>query len=211
MDKSNQRCSSLGTSARLYGVWQNAWSNGQAQAAYSIDGQSPQFFVIPAIPPAYTNLFIRDLLFETPELIPGPHTLEVTAPTTTGGRPLAIGNFVIQNAPAVPAENLAGIPQALPVGAPTDDVTAISASKENTGALTEGSKIAIGVSVTVAGLLVFALAGLFVYRRKQKAKRALRSEETLHDVPVMSFNGHKSSTSVSTKAGSIYDEKKNLA
>ncbi|PPQ65424.1 hypothetical protein CVT24_011504 [Panaeolus cyanescens] len=196
-----------GTSARLYGVWQNVWANGAAQASYSIDGAPSQSFDIPAIPPAYSNLFVRDLLFETPDLPAGPHILEVIAPTATGGRPLAIANFVIQNAPAVPPESdAAGIPQALPVVVPTSPVSDPIPRGET---LTEGAKIAIGVCSAVAGLLMFAIVGVLVYRRKQRTSRAQKKEEAAN-IPSMAFNGHKSSSSIDSK-GSFYGEKINTA
>ncbi|KAF4123749.1 hypothetical protein GMORB2_6450 [Geosmithia morbida] len=70
----------------------------------------------------------------------------------------------------------------------TVDPTPISpGSKDSSGGLTSGSKIAIGVAVPIGALVILAIVGLFWWK-KRKARLAAEEEERRKEVEDYSYN-----------------------
>ncbi|PPR07154.1 hypothetical protein CVT24_010702 [Panaeolus cyanescens] len=89
-----------GTSLRWYGFYDPALgaSREESQGTWQLNNIPTQRFTIPRITSATNRFQIGDPHFQTPEIAPGKHRLEVTYASTTG-RPLGLHHLVIQNAP----------------------------------------------------------------------------------------------------------------
>ncbi|KAF9051794.1 hypothetical protein BJ165DRAFT_1524699 [Panaeolus papilionaceus] len=173
-----------GTSIRWYTIWLKLWGTSASDASWQIDDQPYQSFTIPAIDPQLRDPFFEELLFKTPDLSPGQHRLEVTYNGFESTRPLALAELVIEDMP--PSSSASPSPSTTPSGLPPSNIA-------EAGGLSQGTKIAIGVSTSVAGLFVCSALLFFLYQRRRKTAQRNESRTTREEAPDSSISPYLSS------------------
>ncbi|KAF8802696.1 hypothetical protein BYT27DRAFT_7172525 [Phlegmacium glaucopus] len=131
-----------------------------SSATYSIDGQTPITFLVPA---SVSGPRYNQILFQTAILSPGDHTLFVMHQSNDSRAPLALDYFVVAGDAAPPP------PPPPPSDAPSS--TPSSTSTNHTGAIVGG----------VLGGLLFLLI-VFVFIRRCNNRRDLHPTSTLTQV-----------------------------
>lgn len=157
-----------------------------ASATYSIDGSNPVSFQLNGLREnegtAYNQIF-----FTTPELKPGPHTLELVHQGSKQQTPLTMHVMYIANnsysgplPSALPAVNLTFPSSSNPSGSPSPSSSGTpggssasggsSANAESTKNSTPAGAIAGGVIGALALVALIAFAIFFFRRRKQRSR-----------------------------------------
>ena len=90
----------LGVSLSWIGLIPSQFPLINTSANYSVDGQSPISFIVPALSTANAPQLYNQIFFETETMSPGQHELIVTYQGNAGTAPLALDDFVVQNASA---------------------------------------------------------------------------------------------------------------
>ncbi|PPQ85936.1 hypothetical protein CVT24_009991, partial [Panaeolus cyanescens] len=126
-----------GTSLTWYGFYDPALdsSTEESQGTWQLNNIPTQRFTIPRIKSATNRFQIGLPIFQTPDITPGKHRLEVTYASTTG-RPLALHHLIIQNAPF----------EAQSSSTPTPTPTPPSPPATQPSGLSRAAKIAISVN-----------------------------------------------------------------
>jgi len=177
-------------------------SSSSSQAVYSIDGQTPILFPVPAAPASDPGATLHNqVFFKTGTLSAGQHKLVVTHQSNSGRAPLVLDYFIIQNAtPPSATSALTGVPGATSIisssvpsiissGVPSIVSSSVPSSSSSNATSNLGSKkpppvrIIVGVVVGVTLLLLLLLFLLLFYLRRRKSRRARRLSEKsyLHD------------------------------
>ena len=143
----------LGVSLSWYGIIPVEFPFTSSQATYSIDGETPTNFLLKGLPVNSTSDLNNQLFFETALLSPTSHTLEVVY-EGTNSTPLTLDYLIIQNGTSS-----------------SSTMTSISSLPTSTGNIASAS-IPVGsiVGGVIGGLVlvVFAILGFFLLRRRQK-------------------------------------------
>ncbi|PPR07165.1 hypothetical protein CVT24_010718 [Panaeolus cyanescens] len=103
-----------GRSLAWYGLIPSNYPIDPAPAAYSIDGGPLQNFLLNGLPSASSMEQYNQLFFQTPQLDPGDHTLEVVYHGNSNQTPLTIDYIIVQREGAV-----ANTDTSVPTPAPT--------------------------------------------------------------------------------------------
>ena len=149
----------LGVSLSWFGFVPTNFSLTPSSGIYSIDGQTPISFFVPAWDTTTVDALplYNQLLFKTEVLSPGQHKLIVTYQGNNGTAPLALDAFIIQNATSSSTSNL-GPKKSLPV-APL-----------------------VGIIVgAVVGAIVLVLLLLLYIRRRRRAQKLKENSDTIFD------------------------------
>ncbi|KAF8801593.1 hypothetical protein BYT27DRAFT_7245174 [Phlegmacium glaucopus] len=121
-----------------------------SSATYSIDGQTPTTFLVPALSSAGATELYNQILFQTGKLSPGHHKLVVTYQGNSGTAPLALDYFAVQDAPSssTPSSTPSSAPSAPSLAAPSlKPASAPSSSNTPTHAIVAGGASTISSSV----------------------------------------------------------------
>ena len=84
-----------GTSVLWYSFIPVALPHPPSQATYSIDGGDPVAVILPGLPPNSNEDLSNQVILTTPELSPGPHTLQIIYLGGTKQAPLMLGHVVV--------------------------------------------------------------------------------------------------------------------
>ncbi|KAF8811571.1 hypothetical protein BYT27DRAFT_6442198 [Phlegmacium glaucopus] len=144
-----------------------------SSATYSIDGQTPTTFLVPAPPSGIARLY-NQILFQTAVLSPGHHELVVTyrgndSQGVDSQPPLSLDYFVVQDAPSSSTSSSSNAPtHAISSSAPSSSSTSSSTTTNHIGAVV-GGVIGGGFIMLLLLLIVFA----FIRRRDNRRAQAL--------------------------------------
>ncbi|KAF8873188.1 hypothetical protein BD779DRAFT_1679331 [Infundibulicybe gibba] len=180
----------VGTSVSLVGfiLKQIASTQSTSNAIYSVDKAKPVPFSFHASTAANIS---NQLLFTSPTLNPGPHSLEVIHQGNATTPPLVPDHFVVTNNVSTPPLQ---VPPAASASASSPPSAAPSANKPNTS-------VPIGAIVggIIGGIAVFCLAA-FLLRRRTRHKRFGTDHDNTATPHFMPFNT-TSSGPTAAKAG----------
>ena len=169
----------LGVSLSWLGFVPSNFSLTPTSAIYSIDGQTPISFFVPALSAGNALPLYNQVFFKTETLSPGQHELIVTYQGNSGTAPLALDDFVVQNATSSSATSaLTSVPGA--TSATSSSVPSSSSSNSTSNLGSKKSSLA-GIIVGVVCGVVLVLLLLFYIgrrnnRRTQKLKKSLSPE-----------------------------------
>ena len=134
----------LGVSLSWIGLIPSQFPLINTSANYSVDGQSPISFIVPALVALDALPLYNQIFFKTETMSPGQHELIVTYLGTAGLAPLALNAFVVQNASAA--------------------FSSVPSTKSPPAGIIAG--VVVGVTVLVLLLL------LYIVRRRSNNRRA---------------------------------------
>lgn len=164
-----------GISLSWYGFIPNELPLTPSPATYSIDGQTPINFLLKGIP-ANTATTYNQKFFETAQLSPGSHTLEVVY-KGNNSTPLVLGSLIVQNGTlsSTTSHATTGTAAATGTAATGSGVSTPTRAKSST----PGGAIAGGV---IGGLALIGLVILGFLLFRQRRKRAAH-EQALVSTP----------------------------
>ena len=158
----------LGVSVSWIGFVPSDFSLTPSSAIYSIDGQTPISFFVPALSAANAKQLYNQIFFKTETLSPGQHKLIVTYQGNSGTAPLALDNFVVQNSTS-PSASSSSVPSS-------------SGSSNSTNLGSKKSPLVDIIVGVVGGAIVLVLL-LLLYIRKRNSRKAHKLEENLNTKP----------------------------
>jgi len=171
-------------------IWLGFYLNNlpSAEATYAVDGQSPTTFNLNSVD-AETGAEYCQVFFQTAQLPPGPHNLDVVYQGNSATTPLTLSLLFVQNnSPSssslpTPASSSASSPSQ-PASSSLSGMSA-SGTPNNTPNGSRNVGAIVGGVIGGVGLLIFAiLAILFLRQRKNRSSLSLpltrqRPQETL--------------------------------
>ena len=165
----------LGVSLSWLAFIPSNFSLTSTSAIYSIDGQTPINFLVPALSAANSRQLYNQVLFKTETLSPGQHKLVVTYQGNSGTAPLALDTLIIQNATSSSATSaLTTIPGAT-------SATSSTVPSNPTSNLDSRKSPLVGIIVGIVGgvIVLVLLLLLLLYNRRRNNRRAqkLKLEE----------------------------------
>ena len=178
---------SLGVSLSWLGFVPPNFSLNSTSAIYSIDGQTPIPFFVPALSAANALPLYNQVFFKTETLSPGQHELIVTYQGNSGTAPLALDSFVVQNASASRVQNASTTSTLTSVSSATSATSSSvpSSSPSHSTSTTLGSRklplVAI-ITGVVGGAIVLVLLLLLCIARRNN-RRAQISKANLDTKP----------------------------
>ena len=166
----------LGTSISWVGYTQPLSVGTPTSSTYSIDGQTPISFPVPASPDS--NTYFNQILFQAGQLSSGQHKLVVTYTGNSTTAPLVLNYFVQEGAASSTSSSNA--PTSTSSSSSTSNVGSSSSSttidRKPTGAIIGG---------VIGGLvLISLLLGLFFIRRRNNRRVQTLSEKSYIDTPL---------------------------
>ena len=161
----------LGVSLSWLGFIPSNFSLIPSSGIYSIDGQNPISFFVPASGASNALSLYNQVLFKTETLSPGQHKLVVTYQGNSETAPLALDAFIVQNATS-PSTTSSSVPSSS---------SSISTSNLDSNK-SPPSRVAIIVGV-VGGAIVLVLVLLLLYIRRRNNWRAQRLNEDSNPEP----------------------------
>ena len=169
----------LGVSLSWLGFVPSNFSLTPSSGIYSIDGQTPIYFFVPALGAANANAsalsLYNQVLFKTETLSPGQHTLKVTYQGNSGTAPFALDAFIVQNA--------------------TSPSTTSSSVPSSTSNLSSKKYSLVGIIVGVVGGVIVLVLLLLLYIHRRNSRRARKLEEKLNTNPEPFTSSPRNSTS----------------
>ncbi|KAF8811573.1 hypothetical protein BYT27DRAFT_7240265 [Phlegmacium glaucopus] len=137
-----------------------------SSATYSIDGQTPTTFLVPALSSDGAMEVYNQILFQSAKLSPGLHTLIVTHKGNSSTAPLVLDYFVVQDGPSTSTSSSSSAPT-ISSSAPASSSTSSSTTTNHTGAIVGG--VIGGLVVLLLLLILF----LLIRRRNNRRTKAL--------------------------------------
>ena len=174
----------LGVSLSWLGLVPSNFSVTPTSAIYSIDGQNPISFFVPGLidsnaPPLYNKVF-----FITETLSRGQHKLIVTYQGNSGTAPLALDNFVVENATSSATSALATDSSAPGIaGGPTPAFSSVPSGSSSGSNLGSNKSLLIGIIVGVVGGVIVLVLLLLLYVGRRNNRRTQKLEENLNTNP----------------------------
>ena len=166
----------LGVSLSWFGIIPFNFSLTPTSAIYSVDGQTPISFFVPALSSANALPLYNQVFFKTETLSPGQHKLIVTYQGNSGTAPLELDYFVVQNASATSALSSTSVPSATSATSSSVLSSSSSNSTSNLGSMkSPPAGIIAGVVGGVIVLVLFLL--LYIGRRNDWRTRSLKSPQ----------------------------------
>ena len=161
----------LGVSLSWLGLVPPNASLTPTSAIYSIDGQTPISFFVPALSASNALPLYNQVFFKTDTLSPGQHELKVTYQGHPGTAPLLLDAFVVQNASATSA--LTSVP-----GATSATSFSVPSSSSTSNPWSKKSPLVGAISGAVGGVIVLVLLLLlYISRRHGNNRRAQKLKE----------------------------------
>ena len=170
----------LGVSVSWIGFVPSDFSLTPSSAIYSIDGQTPISFFVPALSAANAKQLYNQIFFKTGTLSPGQHKLIVTYQGNSGTAPLALDNFVVQNSTS-PSASSSSVPS--------------SSSSSNSTNLGSKKSFLVDIIVGVVGGAIVLVLLLLLYIHRRNSRRAQKLEEKLNTNPEPFTSSPRNSTS----------------
>ena len=167
----------LGVSLSWIGFVPFNFSRTSTSAIYSIDNQTPISFSVPALSTADVRQLYNQVFFTTETLSPEQHELIVTYQGNSGTAPLALDNFVVQNASATSA--LTSVPGATSATSSSVPTSTSSNSTSNLGSKKSPlAGIIVGVVGGVIVLVLLVLLLLYIGKRNNRRTQKLNTVTT---------------------------------
>ena len=163
----------LGVSLSWIGLIPSQFPLINTLANYSVDGQSPISFTVPALSTANAPQLYNQIFFETETMSPGQHELIVTYQGNAGAAPLALDDFVVQNASATSALSSTIVPSASSVTSSSVPSSSSSNSMSNLGS-TKSPPAGIITGVVVGVTVLVLLLLLYIVRRNNRRAQSLK-------------------------------------
>ena len=151
----NFTIANLGVSLSWYGFIPVELPHTPSSATYSIDGETPISFLLKGLPVNSGIPFYYQKFFETAQLSPTSHTLKVVY-EGNNSTPLTLDYLIIQN----------GTSSSTTTSLPTSTGNTVSATSTPNGSIPVGP--IVGGVIGGLALVVFAILGFFLLRRRQK-------------------------------------------
>ena len=171
----------LGVSLSCFGFVPSNFSLTPTSAIYSIDGQTPIPFLVPALSAANARQLYNQAFFKTVTLSPGQHELIVTYQGNSGTAPLALDYFIVQNATSSSATSaLTSVPGATSA---TSSSVPSSSSSNSTSNLDSKKSPLVGIIVGVVGGVIALVLLLLLYNRRRNNLRAQKLKENSNPEP----------------------------
>ncbi|KDR73700.1 hypothetical protein GALMADRAFT_228152 [Galerina marginata CBS 339.88] len=191
-----------GVSLTWFGFYDRSLPTAATTATYAIDGQAPIHFALDGTPAIGTGVQYNQIFFQTAQLTPGHHTVEVVYQGNAQTAPLTVSVVYVQNgtstgtltppagAPATsssgPSASVASInssnptspssglgsPTLFPSPSPTTPAIDTTAAPDKASSNSTGPVVG-GILGGVA-LLLFAIFGYIFLRRKKQSKSKSR-------------------------------------
>ncbi|KAF8811562.1 hypothetical protein BYT27DRAFT_7133907 [Phlegmacium glaucopus] len=156
-----------GVSLSWLGFTPAGFPPNSSSATYSIDGQTPTPFLVPALSSSTALELYNRILFVTAKLSPGHHTLVVTHQGNSSTAPLAFDYFVVQDGPSTSTSSSSNAPSHTTISSSTP--ASSSTTTNHTGAIVGG---------VIGGLVVLLLLlFLFLFIRRRNNRRALNNSD----------------------------------
>ena len=155
----------LGVSLSWLGFVPSNFSLTPTSAIYSIDGQTPISFFVPALGNASALPLYNQVLFKTETLSPGQHELIVTYQGNSATAPLALDAFIVQNATSSPS--------ASPSSVPSSSSSNLASNLGSKKSPLEG--IIVGV---VGGAIILLVLLLLLYLRRRNSRQRRTQEHS---------------------------------
>ncbi|TFK66660.1 hypothetical protein BDN72DRAFT_899656 [Pluteus cervinus] len=157
----------IGRSLQWYGHIPSELPFAPTSGSFALDGGQPQNFTLQGLVGPSPQSKYNQLLFETPDLTPGPHHLEVTYWGNLATTPLSLDYLLVRNATFTSSSN------PTTSASPTTSVSPGGATKSPSpsGGLSNGALAGIIVACIFA--VGFALFSIFflVIRRRRRMRR----------------------------------------
>ena len=170
----------LGVSLSWFGFIPSNFSLTPTSAIYSVDGQTPISFFVPALGSANALPLYNQVLFKTESLSLGQHELIVTYQGNSGTAPLALDDFVVQNASATSALSSTIVPSASSVTSSSVPSSSSSNSMSNLGSMKSPP---VGIIAGVVGGVIVLVLLLLLYIVRRNNRRAQSLKENLNTNP----------------------------
>jgi len=174
-------CWFLGTSLTGVGFVPGHFPLNASSATYSVDGQTPNNFLVPALSSTDAMEHYNQILFQTGQLSAGQHMLVVTHQGNSGTAPLAIDYFVLQSAPSSSTSSSSNAPTHTDGTSISSSVPSISSTSSPT-TMTPTGAIVGGVIGGLVLLSLLLILFLFIRRRNSRRTQA-PGEKSYVDIP----------------------------
>ena len=194
------------------GIVPNGFPLNNSSATYTIDGQPPITFVVPALTSTALASLFNQILFQTGNLSTGNHKLVVTYQGNSETAPLAINYFLVQDAPSPSTSSTSG---GTTTTGTTTTGTATSFSSVPTGtsynstssqgSTSKKSPIAAIVGGVSGGLILLLLFMFLILRRKHRKAQRLSDADASHEIvqPFTLPPSHSTSQIAGSKSVSV--------
>lgn len=184
----------IGVSLSWYGFIPQELPISPSSGTYSIDGKTPINFKLNGLPTNTTATTYNQKFFETDQLSATSHTLEVVY-QGSNSTPLTLTDLIIQNgtlsSTSTSASSLA-----------TSTSTGNSVSATSTAKSSTPVGPIVGAVIGGIALILFALLGAFLFRRRQK-RAAQENASMSTPKPFEYIPPHPSSVAPNPSSGSI--------
>ena len=160
-------CWVLGVSVSWLGFVPSNFPLTSTSAIYSIDGQPPSNFFVPALSAANALPLYDQIFFKAATLSPGQHELIVTYQGNSGTAPLALDAFIVQNATS--SSTTSSLPSS----------TSATSSGVPSGSSSDSTSKPplVGIIVGVVGGVVVLVLLLLLYIRTRRRRNHRRARE----------------------------------
>jgi hypothetical protein len=129
---------------------------------YSIDGQTPIPFLVPALSGSSSEALYNEVFFKTETLSPGQHEIIVIYQGNSGTAPLALDALIVQNATS---------------SSSTSSFVPLSSSTNSKSSLGSKKSPPVGIIVGVVGRAIVLVLLLLLYIRRRNNRRAQKLKE----------------------------------
>ena len=146
---------------------------------YSIDGQTPIPFFVPALSASNSQPLLNEILFKTETLSPGKHELIAIYEGNSGAAPLTLDYFIVQNGTSSSSTS-SNVPSS---STPSPSFPS-SGSSNSTSNLGSKKSNLVGIVLGVAsGVIVLVLLLLLFHIRRRRNRRSQTVNENTNIEP----------------------------
>ncbi|KAF8912159.1 hypothetical protein CPB84DRAFT_1820827 [Gymnopilus junonius] len=185
-----------GTSLTWVGFYDNSLSLSPTTATYSIDDQNPIPFNLNGVAAQATGIQYNQILFQTPQLPAGNHTIQVVYQGNNQTAPLSLEILEVQGSGGSPnaTPTLSGGATSALSDLPTTQGSSQSgASNSSSSSTSKSSNTGAIIGGVVGGLaLLIALLVIFIFlrarRRRSKAQNSYVTVDPFHPAPNSNHN-----------------------
>ena len=171
----------LGVSLSWLALVPSNFSLTPSSGIYSIDGQTPIPFFVPALSASNSLPLYNQELFKTETLSPGQHELIVIYQGNSGAAPLTLDAFIVQNGTSSSATS-----SSVPSSSTPSSSFPSSSSSNSTSNLGSNKSHLVGIVVGAAGgVIVLSLLLLLfcIFRRRNRRSQKLEPFTLLPNSP----------------------------